>query len=108
MIYKARLNGKPHFSPGPNLIAHFSDCGCDFVRTVSYAPWISYNLMDGVVSCSRCGFKDIYPTPSVSAEQKDYYYLDHEAIGDDINRFKLAHLNCTEKEKPECQLVQIS
>ena len=95
MIYGALAKGRPHKMVGATLIEHYDGCGCDLLRSVSYAPWISYNLMDGMLHCDHCDKSEFFPTPSVRGrEQGDNYYLDHEAAGDGLNAFKVAHLDC--------------
>lgn len=106
-MYGART-GKVHVLTGKNLVAHSPNCGCDFVRTVRYAPWITYNMMDGVLSCSKCGTTEFVPTPHVKASRFDMddteVYMDHEAIVDDLNRFKIKHQDCKGELLPESKL----
>lgn len=84
-----------HQLVGKNLVAHHKNCGCDFLRTVKHAPWITYDMMDGVVTCDRCRDSQFLPTPSVRINwwSRDVF-LDHDAIAGDLNRFKEKHENC--------------
>lgn len=87
-----------HRLMGKNLVAHSDGCGCDFVRSVRHAPWVTYNLVDGILTCVRCNEKQILPTPSVRVRPMDKsckeVYMDHDAIADELNRFKDTHQNC--------------
>jgi hypothetical protein len=96
VFYNARQEGKLHKLTSPTTVEHYSDCGCDFVRSVSYAPWITYNMATGVVKCDRCSAFEFLPTPAVRLEGG--VVMDHEAIADDLNRFKEKHQNCEEKK----------
>lgn len=89
-----------HHLTGPSLVAHDDDCGCDFVRSVRHAPWISYTMYDGTLRCYRCGDAEIIPTPSIRVNTLDKdckeVYMDHDAIVGDLERFKQKHQDCAE------------
>lgn len=106
-MYRAR-QGVAHRLITPTMVSHAEGCGCDFIRTVSYATWISYDMVDGRISCSRCGKVEFLPTPHVKVNQFDMdcdeVYMDHEAVMDDLNRFKLKHQDCKQPLKPESEL----
>jgi hypothetical protein len=89
-----------HRLMGKNLVAHSDGCGCDFVRSVRHAPWVTYNLVDGILTCIRCKDTIILPTPSIRVRPRDKnckeVYMDHDAIADELNRFKDTHQDCEE------------
>lgn len=53
-------------------------------------------MATGIVKCDRCEAFEFLPTPAI--KDGEGVYMDHEAIADDLNRFKEKHQNCEEKK----------
>lgn len=55
-------------------------------------------MVDGMLSCSHCDTTLVLPTPSVlTGTGEAEVYMDHEAIQDELNRFKNKHQDCPHK-----------
>ena len=86
---------------GKYLVTHPPNCECQILYSVSHAPWVSYNVADGVALCSHCHTKLDLPVPAVRESwASKRVRMNLAAIEDDLWNFQRKHESCPAPEPP--------
>lgn len=80
---------------GKYVVKHPEGCECMMLHSVKHAPWVTYDQMDGVISCDHCKTKVDMPCPAVRDRKSSRTIrMDLLALEDDLFKFQIKHENC--------------
>lgn len=87
---------------GKYRVNHPPGCECQILYSVAHAPWVSYNVADGIAACSRCGTRLDLPVPAVRESwASKRVRMDLAAVEDDLWNFQRRHEGCQEPPPPQ-------
>jgi len=91
-------------SPGLYTVEHplnrygVAACNCFYLHSVAHAPWVTYNIATGNLTCDHCHTTLFLPCPHTKDPIENCVYMDMSALEDDLYNFQLKHQECPSNE----------
>ncbi len=83
---------------GKYRVEHPPGCECQLLHTVKHARWITYDQMDGLLSCDHCGLVVDMPCPAIRYRVLSRTVkMDLAALEADLWAFQVKHEGCPPK-----------